>query len=167
MMDNFHIEKLKRAIKKRVYIFIDAANLERSVQDIKVNEKDAKEIGVNNDEVIWRVDYKQFKDFFESICDCGMVKFYSVNFQTRSHINFLTFLKRVLHIAMETKPLKEYEDHTEECPHRKANFDVEIAVDATFEMDNYETLILFSGDCDFEYLIKFLRKHNKNVIVFS
>lgn len=68
---------------------------------------------------------------------------------------------------MKTKFIKEFNDHTEECPHRKANFDVEIAVDATFELNNYDTFILFSGDSDFEYLFEFLRKQNKITIVFS
>lgn len=31
----------------------------------------------------------------------------------------------------------------------------------------YDTLILFSGDCDFEYLLKFLRGKNKIAVVFS
>jgi len=63
--------------------------------------------------------------------------------------------------------LKEYNDHTDEKPHRKANFDVEIAVDVTHNLSNFDTLVLFSGDCDFEYLLKFLRGQNKTVIVFS
>jgi uncharacterized LabA/DUF88 family protein len=68
---------------------------------------------------------------------------------------------------MATKPLKEYLDHTPEEPHRKANFDVEIATDATFTMNAYDTFVLFSGDCDFEYLLKFLRGQNKATVVFS
>lgn len=47
------------------------------------------------------------------------------------------------------------------------NFDVEIAVDSTYTLDNFDTFILFSGDCDFEYLIKFLRGQGKVVIGFS
>ena len=34
-------------------------------------------------------------------------------------------------------------------------------------MNNFDTLILFSGDCDFEYLVKFLRGNGKVVIGFS
>ena len=34
-------------------------------------------------------------------------------------------------------------------------------------MNDFDTLILFSGDCDFEYLIKFLRGKSKVVIGFS
>jgi uncharacterized LabA/DUF88 family protein len=45
--------------------------------------------------------------------------------------------------------------------------DVELAVDATFNLNKFDTLVLFSGDCDFEYLLKFLRGQGKMVIVFS
>src|SRR3989339_554586 len=58
-------------------------------------------------------------------------------------------------------------DYTKDHPHRKANFDVEIATDATFYMEKYATFILFSGDCDFAYLLKFLRGHGKKTLVFS
>jgi uncharacterized LabA/DUF88 family protein len=44
---------------------------------------------------------------------------------------------------------------------------VEIAVDAVHKLKNYQTFILFSGDCDFEYLLKFLRGQGKIAIVFS
>ena len=44
---------------------------------------------------------------------------------------------------------------------------MELAVDATFDLNNYDTIILFSGDSDFAYLLKFLRGHNKKAIVFS
>jgi uncharacterized LabA/DUF88 family protein len=34
-------------------------------------------------------------------------------------------------------------------------------------LDRYETLVLFSGDSDFDYLIKTLKKKGKRVIVIS
>ena len=95
------------------------------------------------------------------------IKFYSADFQTESHHKFLWFLKKILKFKLETKALKEYLDHSKENPHRKANFDVEISVDAVYSMKEYDTFILFSGDCDFEYLIRFLRGKGKRVLVFS
>jgi len=79
---------------------------------------------------------------------------------------FLSFLENRKY-KLITKPLKEYNDHSPEHPHRKANFDVEIAVDSVFRLDDFDTFILFSGDCDFEYLLKFLRGHGKIAIIFS
>src|SRR3989344_2610933 len=50
---------------------------------------------------------------------------------------------------------------------RKANFDVEISVDAVAWMHNYNTFVLFSGDSDFAYLARFLKRNGKRVIVVS
>ncbi len=168
-MSNYYSEKLKKSLKGKVLVYIDAANLERSVQDMWVDAKDIPDElkRYSAEQLCWRVDYEKVSNFFKSICDLQEIKFYSANFSTKSHFKFLWFLKKILKFKLETKPLKEYDDHTPEAPHRKANFDVEIAVDAAFRLKDYDTLILFSGDCDFEYLLKFLRGQNKTVIVFS
>ncbi|HBR80088.1 MAG: hypothetical protein UX09_C0048G0005 [Candidatus Uhrbacteria bacterium GW2011_GWE2_45_35] len=162
-------EKLKSVVKGRVAIFIDAANLEHSVQSFFVNPKDVPESHKSffPEQLCWRVDYQKFKEFFQTIGDLKEIRFYSPDFQTVSHRNFFWFLDKALKIKMITKPLKEYFDHSATHPHRKANFDVEIAVDATFSVNKYDTFILFSGDCDFEFLLKFLRGQNKQALVFS
>ena len=166
---NEYEEKLQEVVKGRVVVYIDAANLERSVKSMFVRPDEApddlKHLQVEN--LRWSVDYRKLNDFFKSVGNFQEVKFYTPEFENDGHRNFRYFLDKGLKFKLKTKPLKEYDDHTEEVPHRKANFDVEIATDATFTMNNYNTLILFSGDCDFEYLIKFLRGNGKIVIGFS
>src|SRR3989338_728208 len=166
---NEYTEKLKSILKDRIAVFIDAANLERSVRDMWVNPKDLPEefSHISTDKLQWSVDYKKLKDFLRSVGDLKMIRFYSADFKTDSHRRFMYFLRKGLHFILNTKPLKEYNDHTLDDPHRKANFDVEIGVDSTFYMDKFDTLVLFSGDCDFEYLLKFMRGHGKIAIVFS
>jgi len=168
-MENEFIIKLKSAIKGRTVVYIDAANLEQSVKNMWVNPKDIpgdlKHFTTN--ELKWSIDYKKLKNFFKNISDLNCVRFYSADFQSDTHFNFLFFLRKGLKFILNTKPLKQYLDHTEDHPHRKANFDVEIATDATFYMNKYDTFILFSGDCDFEYLLNFLRGHGKMTVVFS
>ena len=69
---------------------------------------------------------------------------------------------------MITKPLKIIKaEDIERGDIRKANFDVEIAIDTMEMLDNFDTLVLFSGDSDFDYLLKKLRKKNKSVLVIS
>ena len=166
---NEHIEKLKNVVKGKMGIFIDAANLEQSVRDMWINPKDIpdelKSYSIN--QLQWSVDYEKIKNFFQSIGKIEIIRFYSADFQTESHRKFMYFLKKRLKFSLNTKPLKKYDDHTEEKPHRKANFDVEIGVDATFYMNKFDTFILFSGDCDFEYLLKFMRGNGKIALVFS
>lgn len=49
----------------------------------------------------------------------------------------------------------------------KSNFDVEISVDAIRLLDKYDTFCLFSGDSDFTYLVRFLKKNKKKFIVVA
>ena len=147
-MSNDFIDKLKKSIKGKICVFIDAANLEQSVRGMWVNPKDIPDElkKYTPDQLVWRIDYEKLKKFFEGVGNLGGIRFYSAYFASDSHGRFLAFLKKVLAFVLKTKPLKEYGDHTQERPHRKANFDVEIAVDATFSLKDYDTLILFSGD---------------------
>jgi len=168
-MNDSYANNFQKALKGRAAVFIDAANLERSVKDMWVNPKDVPDESKNYtaDQLCWKVDYNKLKTFFERSGNLQKIRFYSANFGSESHNKFLAFLNKVLRFKLKTKAVKEYTDHTPETPHRKANFDVEIAVDATFLLSAFDTFILFSGDCDFEYLLKFLRGQGKITIVFS
>ena len=168
-MGNPLSSKLLKILKQRkMMVFIDAANLERSVQDMWVNPKDIPDKLKKHSaaDLCWRVDYLKLKLFFEGLSPVEQVRFYSAAFPNDSHNKFLTFLKKT-GIKLVTKKLKEYKDHRADQPHRKANFDVELSIDAVTLLEKYDILVLFSGDCDFEYLLKFARGHNKITIVFS
>lgn len=169
-MENINpLEDLKnRLLNKKTYIFIDAANLERSVKDMYVSPKDIPEdlSSFSSDKLCWKVDYENLKKFFSSLCDLKRIYFYSPELDSLSHNSFRYFLDKNGY-KMKTKPVKEYGDNTIDNPHRKANFDVEIAVDAVCKMNKFDTLVLFSGDCDFEYLLKFLRGAGRQCITFS
>ena len=47
----------------------------------------------------------------------------------------------------------------------KCNFDVEIAVDAMRNVENYDTFCLFSSDADFVHLARFLKAKGKKFIL--
>lgn len=47
----------------------------------------------------------------------------------------------------------------------KCNFDVEIAVDSIRKLDEYDTLVMFSGDADFLALFRYLKKKGKKIIL--
>lgn len=166
---NEYEEKLKAVVKGKMAVYIDAANLEQSVKDMFVRPDDIPEDlkHLQAEEMKWSIDYRKLNDFFKTVGDFQGVRFYTAEFTGEGHRNFRHFLSKGLGFKLKSKPLKEYGDHTADTPHRKANFDVEIAVDSTFLMNDFDTLILFSGDCDFEYLVKFLRGHGKIVIGFS
>lgn len=66
-----------------------------------------------------------------------------------------------------TKPIKVIHDYRTKEDIRKANFDVEIGVDAVRFIKNFDVFVLFSGDSDFLYLCQYLKKAKKTIVVFS
>jgi len=131
-----------------VAVFIDAANIELSAKDLN-----------------FRINYKKLHKWLSDQGLINYIGFYTTRFSTVAHDNFLTVLKKN-GFKLITKDLKviRSKDNTHL---RKANFDVEITVDALKYISQYETLILFSGDSDFAYLIDHLHKIGKKVIVAS
>ena len=140
---------LYKNLKGKILVVIDAANLESSVKSLK-----------------WWIDYIKLRDLFdgEKLVE---IRNYCVHHGTENQNKFFTFLKRNK-FTLITKPLKIIkQENITRGDIRKANFDVEIAVDTMEMIDEFETLVLFSGDSDFDYLIKKLRNNNKKVIVIS
>lgn len=167
-MSDYYVDKFKNSARGKIWIAIDAANLEQSVRGMFVHPRDVPEklSGADPATLKWSVDYRALKEFFTQNSDVERVNFYTARFETESHEKFLTFMKKQGY-RLITKTLKPYPDHHSDRPHRKANFDVELSVDAVYNISQYETLILFSGDSDFEYFAKFLREKGKKVILFS
>lgn len=129
-------------------ILIDAANIEYSAKDLNA-----------------RIRYKNLFQYFKKETTLISVNFYTARFGSKSHDRFLTFLKKHS-FRLATKPLKLIQDH-DKGELRKANFDVEITADAVNVVDTFDTLVLFSGDSDFDYLVKLLKSKSKFVLVIS
>jgi len=142
------LEKINWQNLQRVFIAIDAANLEHSAKELNMH-----------------IRYKLFLDFFAGNTKLVATNFYSARFGSASHERFLTFLKKQ-GFRLITKPVKTIQDKNEREV-RKANFDVEITADTLNQLSNFDTLLLFSGDSDFDYLIKLLKEKGKKVFVIS
>ena len=140
---------ISKYFKGKILVVIDAANLESSV----------KSLG-------WWIDYLKLRDLFknESLVE---IRDYCVRHNTDNQDKFFSFLKNN-GFTLITKPLKIIKpEDISRGDIRKANFDVEIAVDAMEMIDSFDTLVLFSGDSDFDYLLKKLRSQNKSSVVIS
>ena len=136
-------------LKGKILVVIDAANLESSV----------KSLG-------WWIDYTKLKNLFDKN-KLVEIRDYCVAHYTDNQNKFFAFLKRN-GFKLITKPLKIIKaPEIETGDIRKANFDVEITIDVLERVDKFDTLVLFSGDSDFDYLIRKLRAKGKNVIVVS
>lgn len=139
---------ISKFISGNVAIFIDAANIELSAKDLN-----------------FRINYKKLHKWLLGQAQVKYLGFYTARFATPEHDNFLTMLKKNGY-KLVTKNLKIIRSKTNSHL-RKANFDVEIAVDALKYLSTYGTIIIFSGDSDFAYLIDYLHVCDKKVIVAS
>lgn len=141
--------QIEKYLKGNILVAIDAANLESAV----------KSLG-------WWIDYIKLKNLFDKK-RLIEIRNYCVHHGTTDQNNFFSFLKKQGYILI-TKPLKviKHKD-IEKGDLRKANFDVEIAIDVIRMVDKFDTLVLFSGDSDFDYLIRILKGQGKKVIVVS
>ena len=143
-------KKILFQTKGKTVVFIDAANIELS----------AKDLG-------FKIDYKKLAELLHKQGKVVYLGFYTVRFANKGHDKFLTMLKKSGY-KLITKPMKIIKNRDKKLGDiRKANFDVEIAVDAIKMLEKFKTVILFSGDSDFNYLIKELRKFGKTAIVIS
>jgi uncharacterized LabA/DUF88 family protein len=141
--------KINRYFRGKILVVIDAANLESSVKSLK----------------FW-IDYLKLKRLFD---DKRLVEIrdYCVQHNTKNQNKFFTFLKKSGY-KLVTKPIKIIKaPEIKTGDIRKANFDVEITVDVLDMIKKFNTLVLFSGDSDFDYLIRYLRAKGKRVIVIS
>jgi len=130
-------------------VFIDAANILYSQQTLR-----------------WKVDYEKLKKYFTGECDLKGIYFYTGrvgdNEKQNSFIRRLEYLGYIVK-AKEVKRIR-LEDNTFEW---KGNLDVELTIDVLGNINNFDTLILLSGDSDFAALIDTVKAQKKRVIVMS
>ena len=142
-------KKLKKFLKGRVAVFIDAANILYSQKDLG-----------------WRVDYLKLKKFFEKLGNTIGFYFYTgfVGEYTKQ-TRFLRKLEKIGYAvkAKEVKRIKVSKD----TYILKANLDVELGVDIISLSPNFDTLVLFSGDSDFAYVLDLLKSRGKQIVVVS
>lgn len=69
--------------------------------------------------------------------------------------------------TVRTKILKEFYDDIAKRFSQKANLDIEIVVDMFNTVEQYDRIVLFSGDGDFERAIELLRSKNTHITVVS
>ncbi|WP_439343040.1 LabA-like NYN domain-containing protein [Vacuolonema iberomarrocanum] len=69
--------------------------------------------------------------------------------------------------TVRTKILKEYYDDNSGKYSQKANLDIEIVVDMFNTVEQYDKVVLFSGDGDFERAIELLRSKSTHITVVS
>lgn len=123
----------------------------------------------------WTVDWQKVRTLLSNEYQIIEFRYYTgVKNDDEGMKKYLRYLNKINFITI-TKPLKMIKINKDHQLYKlnnydhiyKSNFDVEISVDMILDCGNVEGLILFSGDSDFQYLVKKLKDAGKKVIVYS
>jgi len=141
------------AEKTKVKVYIDGANMFYT----------QKHLG-------WNLDWAKIKDCIQAKKEVIEWRYYvAVKQGDENMLEYLRYLNAIGFSAV-TKPLKKIRVGAggEEVKYiYKANFDVEIATDILLEKSNIDEIIIFSGDSDFEYLVRKLKSLGRNAVIYS
>jgi|SRR3989344_2996227 len=135
--------------KGRVAVFIDAANIFYSQRTLG-----------------WRIDYTKLATYLKKETNLDGLYYYTGKVGAiEKQMSFIDKLKKCgYHVtAKEIKMIKV--SNAQLIP--KGSFDVELALDAYRLRKQFDTLVLFSGDSDFAYLLDLLKQDGKQMIVVS
>ena len=135
--------------KGKVAVFIDAANIFYSQRTLG-----------------WRIDYEKLAKYMARETKLDGLYYYTGKVGTlEKQMSFIDKLKRCGYrvVAKEVKMIKV----PDSAPVPKGSLDIELALDAYRFRKQFDTLVLFSGDSDFAYLLDLLKLEGKRVIVVS
>ena len=141
---------IEKIVKGKTAVFIDASNIYFSQRKLK-----------------WKIDFLKLKQYFEKNSELFRIYYYTA--YDPEHIEqrkFLDFLEIIGYIVRKKK-VKFIKGVDKEEGFRKGSLDVELTIDVVDRKDDFQSLILFSGDSDFEALIKYMKAYNKRCVVVS
>ncbi|MEK7597631.1 MAG: NYN domain-containing protein [Patescibacteria group bacterium] len=135
-------------IKSKAKVYIDGANIFYT----------QKQIG-------WNIDWKKVKKYLEKKSEIIEMRYYTgVKKNDIKMSKYLNYFDKIA-ITTVTKPIKIIKTINGNI--FKSNFDVEMATDVLLDRVLVDKIILFTGDSDFNYLIKKLKDLGKYVVVYS
>lgn len=135
-------------IKPKAKIYIDGANIFYT----------QKQIG-------WNINWIKVKKYLSKTSQVVEIRYYTgVKKNDTKMSKYLNFFDKI-GITTVTKPLKII--NTGNGNIFKSNFDVEMTTDILLDRISTDKIILFTGDSDFNYLIKKLKDLGKYIVVYS
>jgi uncharacterized LabA/DUF88 family protein len=142
---------LNQFIKRRVYIFIDAANIFYTQRTLG-----------------WKISYEKLMKYFQEECGDNLGKIFvytAFDSERPQQKKFLDMLE-INGYIVRTKEVKRIRV-AKGVYQWKGDFDVELAMDALDYIQKFETMVLLSGDSDFSPVIKRMKENSKRIIVMS
>ena len=148
-------------MKQRVYVFIDASNLWEAQKtkgqffDLDKLQKYLKRC----------YQATEIRAYYYTAYPAEGTRDYS----TDSKHKFYAYLKKGLGFVVRKKPLKRLRTVTTEgeAIEEKGNMDVEMTIDVVNLVNQYDTVVLFTGDSDFLALVNYVKNRAKKVHIFS
>jgi len=116
----------------------------------------------------WTIDWKKAKLYFDEDGIAEWRYYVGIKEGDEKMRKYLKYLD-IIGFNISTKPLKKIKITNDKKLNfiYKANFDVEITADILLEKSDLDKIIIFSGDSDFQYLIKKLKDIGKDVIIVA
>jgi uncharacterized LabA/DUF88 family protein len=150
--------------KKTAGVYIDGANILHG----------SKKAG-------WKVDYKKLKNYLEGMYKVKNISFYdSIGYERSKEGGFLYDKKGLLKInnAQDNfhnflkgegyrTVIKKLKFINNDFSKPKNNMDTYLTIDVLQELDQWDNLVLFSGDCDFDRLVETVMNKGKNIAIYS
>ena len=140
----------KQLLYGRAYVFVDVSNIYYS----------QKTLG-------WNIDYQKLLALFRNNGKLIASYFYTgFDPDNKKQIEFLEKMESFGYIVKK-KEIKWIKDRNTRVVKGKGNLDIELALDLTHKLNDYDTAVLFSGDSDFTPAIAMVKKKKKRIIVIS
>lgn len=114
----------------------------------------------------WMFDWEKVYQYLKKEHEIKEIRFYLASKRRDRKTKKFLLVLRQLGFTPVTKTLKRIQLEDGQWTY-KANFDVEMTADLLLDKEEYDVFILFSGDSDFEYLVKILRKLGKRVFIYA
>ncbi len=142
---------IKKFIKGKIAVFVDASNVYHSQNQLG-----------------WRIDFQRLKRYFEKNGALYKIYYYTAfdpdHPQQRKFLDFL----EIIGFTVRKKKVKFIKDRNHKLGgFHKGNLDVELTIDAVDSSNKFQSFILFSGDSDFDALLKYMKAYKKKCIVIS
>jgi len=142
---------LKEFTKGKVYVFIDAANIFYTQRTLK-----------------WRISYEKLKQYFKEECgdNLGKMFIYTAYDKDRPQQKKFLDMLEINGYILRTKEVKRIRV-AKGLYEWKGDFDVELSMDVMDHLEEFETMVLLSGDSDFAPIVKRAKDRDKKIIIMS
>lgn len=126
------------SLSGKVGLFVDAANVLYSQKTLN-----------------WEIDYKKVITYFRKHSELISAHFYSGIVSTNKKQSAFFEKMATFGYDVTTKGVKWIKSKQEKIVKGKGNLDIELALDVCQKFGKFDTIALFSGDSDFQPLVKF------------